>query len=274
MGPGVEPGIAAAHPFDAEQALVQVHLEQRGDLQLTPVRRFDPPGPLRRRAVEEVEPRHRVVRRRHRRFLDDLLGLAGGVELDHAIAFRIRDAIAEHRAADRLGIGLGQQVGQAVAEEDVVAQHHGRRRAGQEILGQQIGLRQTVRRGLDDVFEPHPPLAAVAQGALELLLVDRGGDHRDLADPGQHQHRDREIDHRLVVDRQQLLRDAPGDRIEPRARAARQNDALACGHRARTPRSSRMSRRPARQSGRSMPNTAFVAAQSSRELNGRRAGVG
>ena len=44
-----------------------------------------------------------------------------------------------------------------------------------------------------------------ARSALKLGLVMRRGDDRDLADARQHQHRQRIIDHRLVVDRHHLL---------------------------------------------------------------------
>ena len=59
---------------------------------------------------------------------------------------------------------------------------------------------------------------------LELRLVLRGGDDEDLADPGHHQRRERVVDHRLVVDRHDLLADAASDRVEPGARAAGQDD--------------------------------------------------
>ena len=51
-----------------------------------------------------------------------------------------------------------------------------------------------------------------------------------LAQAGQHQDRQRVVDHRLVVDRQQLLADHLGHRVEPRAGAAGQDDALARRH--------------------------------------------
>ena len=48
---------------------------------------------------------------------------------------------------------------------------------------------------------------------------------RILADPGQHQHDERVIDHRLVVDRQQLLAGGECQRIQPGACPACENDA-------------------------------------------------
>ncbi len=52
------------------------------------------------------------------------------------------------------------------------------------------------------------------------------GDDEDVPDPGEHQRRQRVVDHRLVVDRDELLRDSQCDRMQSRTRTARQNDAF------------------------------------------------
>ena len=181
--------------------------------------------------------------------------------------------IAEHRAAVALHIGIGQNFRQSMAEKDVIAQHHRAGAAGQEILGQQIGLRQPVGRGLRNIGEVQPPLATIAHQALELGLILGGGDDRDLANAGQHQHAEGVIDHRFVIDRQQLFADAHGDRVKPRARSSGQDDALAL-HGFDASRSLNISRKPTRQSGRLRPKTVSVSALSSREFSGRCAGVG
>ena len=66
-------------------------------------------------------------------------------------------------------------------------------------------------------------------------VSSRRRDEQDVADAGQHQRRQRIVDHRLVVDRQQLLRHDLRDRIEPRAGAAGEDDSLA-RHGVRRPR--------------------------------------
>ena len=71
--------------------------------------------------------------------------------------------------------------------------------------------------GLRRVVEAHAEPRAVAEQLAVERNVLRRGDDEDVADPGEHQHRDRIIDHRLVVDRQELLVDRAGHRIEPRA---------------------------------------------------------
>src|SRR6185312_6239632 len=49
------------------------------------------------------------------------------------------------------------------------------------------------------------------------------GDEHQLRDPGADERLDRERDHRPVVDRQQVLVRDPGERIEPRPGASREN---------------------------------------------------
>ena len=51
-------------------------------------------------------------------------------------------------------------------------------------------------------------------------------DHQDLADARQHEHGERVVHHRLVVDRQQLLADGQREGVEARAAAACEDDAF------------------------------------------------
>ena len=60
----------------------------------------------------------------------------------------------------------------------------------------------------------------IAQQLLEPRLILRRGNDQHLPDPGQHQHREGVVDQRLVVDRQQLLGDALGNRVQPCPRPA------------------------------------------------------
>ena len=69
-------------------------------------------------------------------------------------------------------------------------------------------------------------LAAVAEQGQELAGVVAARDDHDLVDAGQHQRLDRIEDHRLVVDRQQVLVGDPRERMQSGARAAGENDAL------------------------------------------------
>ena len=125
--------------------------------------------------------------------------------------------------AGRVGVGA-QVLAEAGAVEDVVAEDEGDGLVADEVgadeerLGQALGLR------LDGVADLDADLGPVAEQPLEAGLVLGGRDDQDLADPGIHQQGERVVDHRLVVDRHQLLADRLGDRIEPRAAATGQDD--------------------------------------------------
>ncbi len=113
-----------------------------------------------------------------------------------------------------------------MAEEQVVAQHQGARLVGDELAVEQKGLGDARRLRLLDVFQAQAPLTAVAQQTLEQGRVMRRGNDEDFPDTGQHQAGQRVIDHRLVVDRQQLLRHGNGQRVKPGAGTAGQDDAF------------------------------------------------
>jgi len=152
--------------------------------------------------------------------------LAVLVEVDHAEALGVLDPVAEHRGAAFLCRGALQLLGEMLAVEDVVAEDQAHRVVADEFLADQEGLGQAVRRGLLGIAEADPELAAVAQQVAVLRQVLWCGDDQDLADTGEHQHRDRIVGHGFVVDRQQLLGYPEGDRVQPGAGAAGEDDSL------------------------------------------------
>ena len=79
---------------------------------------------------------------------------------------------------------------------------------------------------LHRIVDADAPLAAVAQQRLEARHFRLGGDDEDVANSGQHQRGQRIIDHRLIVDRQQLLGADDRQRPQPRSGAAGENDAF------------------------------------------------
>ena len=160
------------------------------------------------------------------RLLHDGDGLLVLVELDHAVAFRVVHVVAEHRGTMLGRSRLAQRAAQAIAVEDVVAQHQSARLAVDELLAQQERLGQAVGARLHLVGEAHAVLAAVAQQTLEVRQIVRRADDQDVADPGHHQHAQRIVDHRLVVHGKQLLRCHRGERVKTGSRATGKNDAL------------------------------------------------
>ena len=69
------------------------------------------------------------------------------------------------------------------------------------------------------------PLRSITEQLLKSRSVLRGGDHKDFPDSGKHQRRERIVDHRLVVDREELLADAKRDREQASSASPGQNDA-------------------------------------------------
>ena len=176
--------------------------------------------------IVKIEAGHRPVRLGSGGFLFDRYGSAGGIEFNHPVALRIGHVIGEHSCALIASRRPAKLLAQTRAVENVVAKDEHRRLAADERLADNESLRQPVRLGLLRIVDPDAPFRAIAkQAAKHRQIVRRRNDQR-LADPGEHDDRQRIIDHRLVVDGDELLRDRKRDRMQPGACPARQNDAL------------------------------------------------
>ena len=227
-GAGVQPRVAAAEGDHGQRPLLQVHLVERGDLQLPAGRRLNLMRLGGHVARVEVQAGDGVGALGLRGLLLDGHGPPLAVELDDAEALGVVDVVAEDRGAARLCVlhGARKVARQAVAVEDVVAQHQGARLSADEVLADGEGLRQAVRRGLLRVGEVHAVARAVPEQALEVGQVGRGGDDQDVPDARQHEGGQRVVDHGLVVDRQQLLGGHERERVQARAGPAGEDDAF------------------------------------------------
>ena len=155
-------------------------------------------------------------------------GTALRIELHDAEALGVVHVVAEHRGPTGLCVlhGARQVARQAVAVEDVVAQHQGARLAGDKVLADREGLRQAVGARLLGVGEVHAVARAVPEQALEVGEVRRRGDDKDVPDARQHEGGQRVVDHGLVVDRQQLLGGHECERVQAGAGPAGEDDAF------------------------------------------------
>ena len=90
--------------------------------------------------------------------------------------------------------------------ENIVAQDHAYAVAADEGLTDDESLRKTVGRRLLGIGKIDLVVGTVAQKAPKAGQVLRCGDNQNVAYACLHQHGNRIIDHRLVVDGQQLLR--------------------------------------------------------------------
>ena len=223
---GVEPGESAAEPFDVQGVVLEIDAVEVGDLVLATRARLQRGSDIADVLVVEIEPRHGVMRLGIVGLFLEREGAAVRIEFDHAEPLRIADGIGEHRGPVRPGRGPLEHRREALAVKHVVAEHE--RRAGavekaaadHERLGEAIGAR------LLGIRERNTKPGAVAQEPLEMGQVVRRGDHEDLAKAREHERRERVVDHRLVVDRQELLRDGERHRMQPCAGAAGEHDAL------------------------------------------------
>ena len=227
-GAGVQPRVAAAQGDDGQRPLLQVHLVERGDLQLAAGR-----GPYLVRlgghvARVEVQAGDGVGALGALGLLLDGDGTALRIELHDAEALGVVHVVAEDRGPAGLCVldGARQVAGQAVAVEDVVAEHQGARLAVNELLADGEGLRQAVGAGLLGVGEVHAVARAVPEQALEVGQVGRRGDDQDVPDARQHEGGQRVVDHGLVVDRQQLLGGHERERVQAGAGPAGEDNAF------------------------------------------------
>lgn len=227
-GAGVQPRVAAAQRHHGQRPLLQVHLVERGDLQLPAGRGLHPMRLGGHVARVEVQSGDGVGALGLGGLLFDGDGPALAVELHDAEALGVIDVVAEDRGAARLGVldGARQVARQAVAVENVVAEHERTRLAVDELLADGEGLGQAVGAGLLCVGEVHAVAGAVPEQALEVGQVGRRGDDQDVPDARQHEGGQRVVDHGLVVDRQQLLGGHERERVQARAGPAGEDDAF------------------------------------------------
>ena len=227
-GAGVQPRVAAAEGDDGQRPLLQVHLVERGDLQLAARGRLHPMGLGGDVARVEVQAGDGVGALGLGGLLLDGDGPPLAVELHDAEALGVVHVIAEDRGAARLGVlhGARQVARQAVAVEDVVAQHQCARLAVNELLADGECLGQAVGARLLGVGQVHAVARAVTEQALEVGQVGRRGDDQNVPDARQHEGAERVVDHGLVVDRQQLLGGHERERVQARAGPAGEDDAF------------------------------------------------
>ena len=205
VGAGIEPGVTAAHDLDVELAFFEVEAVEVGDLEFATWRGFEVARQADDLVVVEVEASDGVVGFGLFRLLFEAEHLAGLVELGDAVALGVVHVVGEDGCAGTTLVGIAENLVEVVAVEDVVAQHEGGVVVADEVGADDEGLGEAVRAGLDGVLQVDAPLAAVAEQLLEARGVLRRGDDQDVADACQQQRGQRVVDHRLVVDRQQLL---------------------------------------------------------------------
>src|SRR5579862_1573445 len=220
----VGPGDAAPQDLDMELFALEVGAIDVGDLELTARGGLQLAGNPHAPVVVEVESRDGVVRAGHRRLLLEADGAPSVVELDDTIALGIAHVVSKHGGALLAGGSMTQLLGQSMPVKEVIAEYQADRVARHEILGDQEGLGDAARCRLRRVAHADAPLRAIPEKPREERTVLRRRNQHNVAYSGKHQRRQRVVDERLVVQRQQLLGDRACHRIKPRPRAAGEYD--------------------------------------------------
>ena len=205
MGPGVEPGVAAAHYLNRELSLLEIKTIQVGNLQFSARRGFKALGKRNDLPVVEIETCNRVVGSGMFGLFFKGKDLSCGVKFGHAVSLRVVYMVGEY-AGSRLPLaGIVKEMMKVVPVEYVVSQYQRASVLTNKVVANDEGLRQAIRAGLNGVLEAETPLAAVAKKLLKARGVLRCGNNKYVSYPSQHEGAERVVDHRFVEYRQQLF---------------------------------------------------------------------
>jgi hypothetical protein len=147
-------------------------------------------------------------------------------ELHDPVALRIGDRAPEHRRPARAAGCLAQLFRQAMAVKDIVAEDQRDAILADEVTPDDEGVGNSAGAILHHVGECQAEFGAVAQEPPEQGQVHRCRNDQNVANAGEHQDRQRIIDHGLVEDGQQLLGDDRRNGVKASAASPGQDDPL------------------------------------------------
>jgi hypothetical protein len=223
-GAGVEPCKATGEFLDLKGATVEIFYVDGGDFKFTASGGLEVLGDGDHIVVIDVEAGHGVMAFWLGGFFLDGNGLAGRVELDDAVALGVMHVVAED---DGTFFEFPEGGGESIrAVEDVVAEDERHRVAADEGFCDEERLGDAFRFRLFPVLDGDSHAGTVAEELLEPRQVVRGGNEADVLDPAFDQRGQWMVNHRLVIDRLELLARDEGEWIETGACAACKNDAF------------------------------------------------
>jgi hypothetical protein len=131
--------------------------------------------------------------------------LASAIELDNTIPLRFPNPVCKNRSTTAARDGPPEDLRYAVAEEDIISKYQAAGIPTYEIAPNNESLGDAARLTLDSVRQPKSPPRSVTKQRLVPLLILWGCDYQYLPYPGKHQCSQRIINHRLIVDWQQMF---------------------------------------------------------------------
>jgi hypothetical protein len=216
----VRVGPPSVQHAEGQVAPPDVDIVDVGDFELAAIAGRERLGDVEHVAVVHVDTDHRKAAGRVGRLLDDLHN-SSILEPRNPETLRLINLFEQDLRPRGLVAELVR--GRADAKlNDVVAQDDADLAAVGEVLGQQQRLGDatfTLLVGVLEVADAED--LAVAQQLQEVAGVLAAGDHEDLVDSRVEQGLDRVVDHRPVVDRQQVLVRYAGQGVQPCPQPAR-----------------------------------------------------
>ena len=151
---------------------------------------------------------------------------AFGVELGDTEPLRVGDAVEQRARAEVARFELSGDVGQLRPAQDVVTKDAAEGFGTDEVARETDGLGDAVGAGLVAVGQIEPEVRSVAEQLDHVADALAADDDQHLTDTHAGERLDRVVDHRPVVDRQQVLVRDDRQREQPGRGPARQHDAL------------------------------------------------
>src|SRR4051812_42838278 len=223
-GAGIGP-LAFVDPGE-EPPIGDVVVENVGDLEFTAPRRCQTIDHGECVRPEKVDPDRDEVALRYGGFLLEGNDSAGRVKLGDAESLRIGDPVQKRACAPRPGVELASNGLEGRPAEDVVAKDAAERVVADEAPGEPDGVGDPVGAVLVAIRQVETEVRAVREQLNDVADALAADDDENLLDAHARQGLDRVVDHRPVIDRQEVLVRDDREREQSRRGPAGEDDAL------------------------------------------------
>lgn len=117
-------------------------------------------------------------------------------------------------------------MGESLTVEEIISEYQTYIIRPDKCLTDEECLCESVRRRLYRVGKMDSPLNSVPEESFEARTIFGCRNNEDISDTSEHECRDRIVDHRLIIDGHELLRDGSCDGIETRPCASCEDDSF------------------------------------------------
>lgn len=226
MRPGIQPGMTSAQALDRQVPSFQVGGIHRSDLQFAPGRRLHLMGDLHHVVIIKIEAGDGIIGFRPGGFFLNGKRVAILIKFHDTKTLRVADVVAKDRCAACFRSSPPQKSPEVGSIKYIVSQNQRHWVLPDKFFSDDERLRQPIRGWLDGIGDTDSELASIFEETLKGRLIFRCCNDQDIPDPRQHQDGHGIVDHRFIVNRQELLGDPQSHRMQPRPGPTRQDDSL------------------------------------------------